>query len=95
MARVVTWQDFADYLRAIRESRRLSQRGLAEQIGCTALHIWKLEHGQRHPSKMMLVLLRRNFLLRSEDALVFTAFEKMVEYRCDVVEMEDGHHHDP
>lgn len=61
MGQVVTWQDFSHYLRAIRNSRQLSQRGLADLIGCTSLHVYKLEHGRSHPSKPLLLVLRQSF----------------------------------
>src|SRR5260221_3701248 len=62
-SRQVTWDDFAAYLRAIRASRNLSQRDLGAQLGCGQIHVWRLEHGQRHPSRALLLLLKRDFLL--------------------------------
>ncbi len=88
-SRQVTWDDFAAYLRAIRASRNLSQRDLGAQLGCGQIHVWRLEHGQRHPSRALLLLLKRDFLLRPEDSVQFDAFRSMLVYQCDCVDLED------
>lgn len=89
MGKSTTWQDFAAYIRCIREQRGLTQKQLAEQIGCSEMYVWKLEHGRRHPSKIILVLLRRDYLLDAEDIRLFNAFEMMREYQCDSICLED------
>ena len=37
-----------DYARKTRESRKISLRQLAKQMGCSAPHLSDLEHGNRH-----------------------------------------------
>lgn len=88
MGQVVTWHAFADYLRNIRQDHGFSQRHLAEKIGCSEHHLWRLEHEQRHPSRALLRMLKHDFLLKPEDSLLFDAFETMLTYRCDTVELE-------
>ena len=38
----------------------LSQAKLATTLGCGREHIWRLEHGQRVPSRQLLFLLLRS-----------------------------------
>lgn len=89
MGQVITWHVFADYLRTIRKLLGISQRHLAEKIGCSEHHLWRLENEQRHPSKALLRMLRHDFLLKPEDGLLFDAFEALLTYRCDAVELAD------
>jgi transcriptional regulator with XRE-family HTH domain len=95
MSQTVTWLVFADYLRSIRQHQGISQRCLAEKIGCSEHHLWRLEHQQRHPSKALLRVLRHEFLLTPEDSLLFDAFETMLTYRCHAVDLEEISHRAP
>lgn len=88
MGQIVTWHVFADYLRSIRRHQGISQRYVAEKIGCSEHHLWRLEYELRHPSKALLRMLRYEFLLKPEDGLLFDAFEAMLMYRCDAVDVE-------
>jgi len=89
MRDVVTWQDFADYLRRIRQQRGLSQRQLGEQIGCGAQHVYRLEQGKRHPSRALLHTLRRECLLDAADTQLFDAFALLLDWGCDEVERQE------
>ena len=95
VGQIITWHVFADYLRSIRQHQGISQRRLAERIGCSEHHLWRLEHEQRHPSKTLLHILRHEFLLKPEDGLLFDAFETMLMYRCDAVELDSMPHSAP
>lgn len=95
MGQIVTRHVFADYLRSIRQHQGISQRYVAEKIGCSEHHFWRLEHEQRHPSKALLRMLRHEFLLKPEDGLLFDAFETMLMYRCDAIEAESLPHSAP
>lgn len=89
MGQIITWHEFACYLRSVRQQHGISQRQLAEKIGCSEHHLWRLEHELRHPSKALLRMLRHDFLLKPEDGLLFDAFETMLGYRCDAVELAE------
>src|SRR5271165_3878226 len=55
-----SWQEFPHFLRRIRTRQGLSQEKLAAILGCGREHIWRLEHGQRVPSRQLLFLLARS-----------------------------------
>lgn len=81
-------RSFGAWLRSLRESQNCSQQRLANALGCGRIHVWKLENGQRYPSRMLLHSLERVFILTSQDKQTLKAFEQMVEYRCDEAYIE-------
>lgn len=79
----IKWSDFGSYLAQLRLRRGLSQEGSAAQLGCHRTHIWRLEHGRNHPSRMFLRNLRATYQLTlSEDALL-SGFEYLLLYRVE------------
>lgn len=66
--------DFGTLLRAIRESRKMSQTELAEKVGIDQSHLNKIEKGIRNPSKE--VLFRLADVLVAEE--LFTAAGMLV-----------------
>jgi transcriptional regulator with XRE-family HTH domain len=52
-----TKEEFGSFLRRIRSSRGISQDQLAQMMGCSRNYIWRLEKGQRNPSRMFLRFL--------------------------------------
>lgn len=83
----VTWQDFGRCLQQARVRRGLSQEHLAELLGCHRIHIWRLEHAARRPSKRFLRSLHQACPVFTDSRLQL-AFEQMAEYRCDYVEVD-------
>lgn len=86
--RPVTWQDFASLLRRSREQQGLSQSELGSLMGCHRIHIWRLEHGRRRPSKVFLKSLPHVCALQPQDEELLAAFEQLIEYRCDTILIE-------
>jgi transcriptional regulator with XRE-family HTH domain len=85
----VTWEDFGPFLRRLRVLHGLSQARLAQHLGCHRIHIYRLEHGSRHPSKVLLRALRHTPTLTptSADCERLGHFELLLEYRCAAVEV--------
>jgi transcriptional regulator with XRE-family HTH domain len=83
----IEWKDFGPYLKLLRENKRFSQSDLAQIIGCTRTHIWRLETGNRRPSKMLLHSLRQHLARNSYDILVISAYEQMIEYNIDHIDV--------
>ena len=90
MGKVVMWRDFAVCLHCVRERSGLTQKELAERIGCGQMHVWKLEHGSSHPSKLVLHALQHELTLEPAEVTLFAAFEQMAEYHCEQLELEEG-----
>jgi transcriptional regulator with XRE-family HTH domain len=88
MTKHITWDDFPSYLRRIRQTKGCTQKWLADQVGCSQIHLWRLEHGMRKPSKMLLHSLGQNLPTCPEDRALLAAFETMVRYHCDSIEVE-------
>jgi transcriptional regulator with XRE-family HTH domain len=84
----VEWKTFGPWLKSLRERHNLSQKRLADALGCHRIHIWRLENGQRYPSRMFLHSLELIFCLSKEDRVLLRTFEQMVEFKCDKVELE-------
>ena len=83
MQTAFTWRDFSTYLRQVRLQKGLTQEALALQLGCTALHVSRLEHGKRRPSKVMLRLLLDKYILEPDQVALICACEKMIDYGCE------------
>lgn len=78
-----TWQDFGDFLRRLRTRRGISQEKLAEQLKYGRIHIWRLEKGERRPSRRFLrslTLSLRPFTPTEQATLA--RFEQMADYYC-------------
>ncbi|SRR5579871_84390 len=80
--------DFRRWLQRTRRQQGLSQAKLAALMGCTANYIWRLEKGERHPSKEFLQLLRYKLPLTTADMPVLEAFLQMMQYRGNGFERE-------
>jgi transcriptional regulator with XRE-family HTH domain len=75
-----TWNDFGGWLQGVRKRQGLSQEKLAELMGCTQNYIWRLEKGERCPSKEFLRLLGHELPLTASEKQQLTAFLEMAEY---------------
>jgi transcriptional regulator with XRE-family HTH domain len=82
-----TWHDFAHYLKRTRLRAGLSQEQLAEQLGVSRIHIWRLEHGTRRPSKLLLRAIAAHLPPSQSGAQLMSAFEGLLEYDCDHLEI--------
>jgi transcriptional regulator with XRE-family HTH domain len=78
----ITWQDFGGFLQGVRRQRGLSQATLAAVMEYDRIHIWRLEHGQRHPSRQFLHLLMDAITLTPAETQRLAAFRQMILYRC-------------
>ncbi len=76
----VTWMDFGRLLRQMRERAGLSQERLASLVGCDRTHIWRLEHGKRHPSRVLLRALARLMDPTPAERRMLVAFDQMLEH---------------
>ncbi len=80
----ITRKDFGPFLRRLRTRQGLSQEKLAEMMGCSRIHIWRLEQGERYPSRVFLRLLgSQGLICNTADQQVLKAFEQVIEYRWD------------
>jgi DNA-binding XRE family transcriptional regulator len=52
-------RDFASCLRMARKQEHLSQEDLADRIGCSRIHLSRLENGHRFPSRILFSSLLR------------------------------------
>ncbi|SRR5579885_1942148 len=75
-----TWNDFRGWLQGVRKRQGLSQEKLAELMGCTQNYIWRLEKGERCPSKEFLRLLGYELPLTVSERQRLTTFLHMAEY---------------
>jgi transcriptional regulator with XRE-family HTH domain len=75
----------------------LSQERLALQLGCHRIHVYRLEHGSRHPSRVLLRALRHTPLLNlaAADYDWLGHFELLLEYHCDAIEVSTSPHYLP
>lgn len=85
---IATWKDFGPLLRSIRKARELSQDRLADALGCNRTHIWRLEHGQAHPSRMFLRSLELLWVLTPDETRALGVFKTLREYHLDSVRMK-------
>ncbi len=83
-----TRQNFGVFLQQVRRRRGVSQERLAELMDYNRIHIWRLEHGKRHPSKQFLRLLADTLTLTPAEAEQLTMFRQMILYRCEANESE-------
>jgi|YelNatPaOPRAMG01_1025707.scaffolds.fasta_scaffold397901_2 transcriptional regulator with XRE-family HTH domain len=86
----ITWQDFGGFLQGVRRQRGLSQATLAAVMEYDRIHIWRLEHGQRHPSRQFLHLLMDAITLTPAEMKQLAAFKQMLEYHCEVIEEREN-----
>jgi len=73
-AHEVTWDDFGVFLQRLRRRRGLSQERMADLLGCHHISIWRLEHRQRHPSKLFLHNLEHTCTLTEQEKRLLAAF---------------------
>ena len=86
----ITWHDFEAWLQQVRKRQGLSQERLAETMGYTRIHIWRLEHGDSHPSTRFLQLLQYKVALTPVEMKWRAIFEKMAAYHCEDMKIEEG-----
>jgi transcriptional regulator with XRE-family HTH domain len=79
----VSWNDFPITLRRVRQQNGLTQLKVADLLGYDRIHIWRLEHGRRRPSKAFLHAFVRVCPPKEADVRLWTAFERMLEYRLE------------
>ena len=84
----VTWRDFGPFIRHVRESQGISQEQLGQRLGCGRIHVYRLEHGHRHPSRVLLRLLRQLYIFQPPDAELLDAFELLLESNCDAIDTD-------
>jgi transcriptional regulator with XRE-family HTH domain len=90
----ITRKDFGPFLRRLRTRQGLSQEKLAEIMGCNRIHIWRLEHGERHPSRVFLKSLSNLGLIRdAADQQLLRALEQVIEYHWDGDDIGGGNYH--
>lgn len=83
----VSWRDFGPFLKRLRMRRGISQETLAERLACHRTHIWRLEHGRHHPSRMFLRSLELICEpLTEEETAALRVFDQLHEYRMDEAE---------
>ncbi|GEM_PF-1569045 len=86
----ITWQDFGAFLQQVRRRRGVSQERLAELTDYHRIHIWRLEHGERHPSKQFLRLLADTLTLTPAETKQLAAFRQMILSHCEPDEGEQA-----
>jgi transcriptional regulator with XRE-family HTH domain len=79
----ISWSDFGSFLTKLRCRRGLSQEVFAAQVGCHRTHIWRLEHGRNHPSRMFLRNLRATYQLSSLEDSLLNGFQYLHLYRLE------------
>src|SRR6266566_3274578 len=67
---------FGQWLKQRRKNLDLTQEAMAEQIGCSAIAIHKIEAGSRRPSRQVADLLAELFEVPAEEREAFTAFAR-------------------
>ena len=87
--KTLRWQHFGEFLRHIRTNQGISQQVLAHKLGCSRIHLWRLEHDLRHPSRMFLQALDMEAFLDAPETSLLGSFKKMDEYKCDCLEIEE------
>ena len=82
----ISWRDFGPFLQRLRRRRGISQETLAERLACHRTHIWRLEHGRHHPSRIFLHSLEKDCEpLTEEEKAALQVFDQLHDYR-----MEEG-----
>lgn len=79
----VSWRDFGPFLQRLRRRRGISQETLAERLACHRTHIWRLEHGRHHPSRMFLRALELTCTPTPEETAVLAIFASLCEYHLE------------
>lgn len=80
MESLTSWEIFALFLRDVRQRNSLTQKAIAELLGCSQNYIWRLEHGKRHPSTVFLRALRQRFALNSQETRLLVELESLRRY---------------
>lgn len=71
-----TEASFGNWLKQRRKMLDLSRDELAERIGCAVVTLYKIESGERRPSKQIAELLAQYLNIPSEDRPTFVAFAR-------------------
>lgn len=79
----LSWRDFGPFLQRLRRRRSISQEALAERLACHRTHIWRLEHGRHHPSRIFLRSLELACTLTPEETAALRVFDQLHEYQMD------------
>ena len=79
----VSMSEFGPFLHSIRIRTGLSQERLADLLGCTRIHLWRLEHGHRRPGKQFLRLLPHACALLPHEHAKLKIFEELVVYHAE------------
>lgn len=66
---------FPSFLRQLRLDLGCSQEVFAARLGCSRLHISRLENGRRHPDRLFLRAIAREFSLTNEQMQALQSFE--------------------
>lgn len=85
---LVTWRDFGPFLRRLRVQLGMTQEQLAANLSCNRIHVYRLECGHRHPSRVLLRLIAQTCAFDATAANTLKVFEFMAEHHCDEVEAE-------
>lgn len=85
----IAWDTFGEFLRRMRRRRGLSQEALCKLLNCHRTYIYRLEHGDRRPSRVFLRLLVGACIPSAEELAALRGFERLREYRCDALEQDD------
>jgi predicted ATPase/transcriptional regulator with XRE-family HTH domain len=67
---------FGEWLKRQRSSRGLTQKQLAQQIGCAAITLRKIESGERHPSVQIAKRIAEIFQISSNEQKDFLRFAR-------------------
>jgi predicted ATPase/DNA-binding XRE family transcriptional regulator len=67
---------FGEWLKRQRSSRGLTQKQLAQQIGCAAITLRKIESGERHPSVQIAKRIAEIFQISSKEEKDFLRFSR-------------------
>lgn len=80
MENAISWNSFGEWLCETRIQMKLSQTALANLLGCSRIHIWRLEKGERHPSKIFLRSLAYYMQLVGFDISRIEEYELLITF---------------
>lgn len=79
------WDAFGGYFRRMRKRRGLSQERLANLLNCHRTHIYRIERGERRPSRVFLRLGVAMCGPSPEEMKVLRHFERLRETQYDAL----------
>ncbi len=86
MEQRIVWDSFGPFFRRMRKRRGISQENLSRLLGCHRTYIYRLEHGERHPSRLFLRLLIQVCMPSEEELATLRRFELLRQQQCDLLE---------